>query len=151
MLVFTLILTVLLATNLAVGLISNASESSKDVSSPSDTVAVNQISVYDDKVIINVKNTYWTEYSDTNSMDPTIDQEANGIEIVPKSENDLKVGDIVSYEPYNDDGLIVHRIVSIGSDNLGAYYTMKGDNNSSADPEKVRFNQIKYKTIAIIY
>ena len=152
LLIFTLILTVLLATNLAVGLISNDSEFyAKEMLSPSDTVAENQISVYDDKIVINVEGAYWAEYSDTNSMDPVIDKEANGIEIVPKSEDELKVGDIVSYEPYNNEGLIVHRIVGIGSDNLGTYYTMKGDNNSSVDPERVRFNHIKYKTIAIIY
>ena len=152
LLIFILILTGLLATNLAVGLISNGSVFyAKEVLSPSDSIAENQISVYDDKVVINVKDAYWAEYSDTNSMDPTIDREAKGIEIVPKSENELKVGDIVSYEMYNDDGLIVHRIVGIGSDNLGTYYTMKGDNNSSVDPGKVRFSQIKYKTIMIIY
>jgi len=45
----------------------------------------------------------------------------------------------------------VHRVVYKGKDSIGTYFILKGDNNEEVDPGKVRFEQIKYKTIAIIY
>ncbi len=135
--------------NMAFGLISQDSLKAPEKTSPSDTIKEDQIKVYSDQVIINVSSAEWSEYADTNSMDPVIDSGANGIVIRPKSEAEIKMGDIVSYQQGAD--LVVHRIVGIGSDEIGTFYTTKGDNNSASDPEKVRFGQIKYKTIAIIY
>ena len=147
--IILLAIIIALFANMALGLISQDSIKAAEKLSPSDTIKEDQIKVYSDEVVINVSGAEWSEYTDTNSMDPVIDSGANGIVIKPKSESDLKIGDIVSYQQGID--LVVHRIVGIGSDELGTFYTMKGDNNSSSDPEKVRFNQVRYKTIAIIY
>lgn len=142
-----IILGIAVLASVAVGLMSESPEAI----SPSDTISSGQIQIYDNFVILNIPNAEWAEYTDTNSMVPVIDIGANGITIKPVSEEELKLGDIVSYLPGNSEDLVVHRIVEVSEDEQGAYYTMKGDNNSSADPEKVRFSQIRFKTIAIIY
>ena len=48
-------------------------------------------------------------------------------------------------------GFIGHRIISIGNDEEGTYYIMKGDNNQVQDPYKVRFSNIKYILIGVFY
>lgn len=145
--ILPIILSILVLTSLAVSMIY--ANPSKERASPSDTINPDQIKVYKDKVVIAIEGAEWAEYTDSNSMEPIIDSGANGIVIAPRSESELNVGDIVSYQLGDD--LVVHRIVGIDRDELGTFYIMKGDNNSSADLGKVRFNQIKYKTIAIIY
>jgi signal peptidase len=119
--------------------------------SPSDSVSEEQILVYNDKVILDLQNIKWVTYTNTGSMKPVIDEGANGLEVVPKFESELKVGDIVSYNASWNEELVVHRIVGMGEDVFGTYYILKGDNNQEHDSGKIRFEQIKYKTIAIIY
>ncbi len=150
-----ILITVLLlsVTALVVAYSSKATEAVANYSneSPSDFVSDDQIRVYGDKVILDVDNAVWVKYKNTGSMKPVIDSGANGLEIVPSSESELKVGDIVSYQAAWNDNLVVHRIVEVGSDAFGSYYILKGDNNMEQDSGKIRFSQIKYKTIAIIY
>jgi signal peptidase len=56
-------------------------------------------------------------------------------DVVPVS--DLKVGDVITYTPppgSGPDGLVTHRIVSIGRDQFGrALFQTKGDANKTAD------------------
>lgn len=119
--------------------------------SPSDWIKEDQIKVYNDKVIINLRDAEWASFTDTNSMDPLIDEKANAIEIIPKSVDDIHVGDIISYKSDYADGTIIHRVIKIGNDDKGWYCIVKGDNNQSPDPGKIRFNQIKRILVAIIY
>ena len=121
----------------------------EELMSPADRITQDQIHIYPDRIVIDIEGASWSKYADTNSMDPFLDIGANGLEIVPESEDDLFIGDIVAYE--TDQGLIVHRIVDIEEINGKKYFTLKGDNNSSNDPEKVPFEAIKYVTIGIIY
>jgi signal peptidase I len=114
-----------------------------------DYIKDNQIEIQDDKIIIHVKDASLAYYAATHSMDPILNSNANGIEIIPKTEQDIKIGDIVAYQDSND--LIVHRVIEISKDNQGTYYTLKGDNNTLQDPTKVRFSQIKYKLIGVLY
>ncbi len=123
----------------------------KEKASPYDRIPENKILVDNDKVIINIENAQWSRFTDTNSMDPVIDKGANAIQIVPKSPEEIHVGDIVSYKSEYADGIIIHRVIEIGSDKEGWYAIMKGDNNSYTDPGKVRFSQIQRIVIAIIY
>ncbi|MEK6817072.1 MAG: hypothetical protein AABY09_05635 [Nanoarchaeota archaeon] len=151
-----LILITVLLLSAAALLIAYSSESAEAVNSysnqsPSDYVSEGQIRVYDDMVVLDIDEAKWVSYEDTGSMKPVIDVGANGLEIVPKSESELGVGDIVSYQAAWNENLVVHRIVEVGSDAFGTYYILKGDNNTGQDSGKVRFSQIKYKTIAIIY
>lgn len=115
---------------------------------PQDFVKENQIQIYDDKVVINVKGASLSRYAATGSMKPTFDENANGIRIVPKTEDEINVGDIITYQ--SGDSLIVHRVVEKGTDSEGVYFITKGDNNTISDG-KVRFKDIKYETIALIW
>ncbi|MFH1589043.1 MAG: hypothetical protein ABIB43_00555, partial [archaeon] len=126
-------------------------DSSPERDSPSDWIKENQIEVYSDRIIIDLKNAEWATFTNTNSMDPIFDETSNAIEIVPESEDEINVGDIVSYESEFADGTIIHRVVYKGQDELGTYFVMKGDNNPSSDPGRVRFEQIRRVLVAIIY
>ena len=66
--------------------------------SPGDWIKENQIKVYDNKIIIELKDAEWASFTDTNSMDPVLDETANAIEIIPKSTDGIHVGDIISYK-----------------------------------------------------
>src|SRR4030042_7105782 len=119
----------------------NLSFNSDNNSAPFDFVEENQIQIFDDKVIINIAGASISRYAPTGSMLPVLDQGSNGIRIVPKSELEIHIGDIITFEQGNM--LIVHRVVEIGSDNEGTYFITKGDNNSINDG-KIRFADIKY-------
>jgi len=121
------------------------------INAPADWVGEGNIGVYNDRIVIYIENASISRYEDTKSMIPALDKEANGIRIVPNSPDDIHIGDIVTYEAGWIDGLVVHRIVYIGEDSLGKYYILKGDSNTENDPEKVRFEQIRYVTVALIY
>ena len=142
--------------NLAVGLITNSENpyfaiQSNERISPSDIINTKQIIILEDRIIINQPGITWASYANTNSMDPVLDEDSNGFEIVPESENQISVGDIIAYEPTWNEGLVIHRIIEIGYDEQGWYAILKGDNNPIQDPGKVRFEQVKYLLIGIIY
>ena len=98
--------------------------------------------------MINVREASLSKYAATGSMKPVFDENANGIRIVPKSEDDINVGDIVTYQ--SGDSLIVHRVIEKNKDKDGVYFIIKGDNNTISDG-KIRFKDIKYVTIAVIW
>jgi hypothetical protein len=117
--------------------------------SPSDWVKKENIKVYKDRIVIEIPDTIIAEFSDTNSMDPLLDAGTNGIEIVPQSPDQIQAGDIIAYD--SDQGVIIHRVIEKGTDRDGVYFITKGDNNREADPEKVRFEQVRRVLIALIY
>jgi len=119
--------------------------------SPSNTIDRSQILISDTQIQINIENAILVSYNNTNSMDPILDTEANGIEIPVTDETELNIGDIVSYKADWNETLISHRIIDIQEDEQGIFYTIKGDNNSSEDPGKVRRDQIEYKLIGVLY
>jgi hypothetical protein len=119
--------------------------------SPNDWIPESDIYVYDDKVIIDIEDAQWATFTDTNSMDPVIDLGANAIEVVPKSPGQIQVGDIVSYESKYASGTIIHRVVEVGQDSEGWFAIMKGDNNPTPDPGRIRFEQIRRVVIGILY
>lgn len=119
--------------------------------SPKDRIKDGEILVYNSMVVLNVSNVEWSKYTNTNSMDPLLDETANGLEIKPETEEDITVGDVIVYKPSWDAGLIVHRVISIEEDEQGKYYIVKGDNSETADSEKVRFNQIVGVLVGVLY
>ena len=145
------ILYIVLVITLAAVAIASINQGSSEKLSPKDRITEDQIHIYSDRIVIDIEEASWATYADTNSMDPLLDIGANGIEIIPKSENDLHIGDIAAYQSKSSQELIVHRIVEIKEDEQGKYFIFKGDNNKTEDIEKVRFNQIKYVLIGIIY
>ena len=121
----------------------------KELSSPGDWISEDQINVYSNRIVINIKNATWAGFTDTNSMDPFIDASANAIEIIPRSPELIKIGDVISYK--TNYGIIIHRIIEVGEDKEGTYYIVKGDNNRFEDPSKVRFKDIVGVVVAVIY
>ena len=119
-----------------------------NLNAPGDWIKKNQIHIYKDKVIIDVDDPSLGRYAPTGSMIPVLDKNSNGIKIIPKKEEDINIGDIITFE--QDGMLIVHRVVEKGEDEEGVYFITKGDNNNITDG-KIRFKDIKYVTIAIIY
>jgi len=117
-------------------------------SAPFDFVDESQIKVYDDKIVINISGASLSKYAPTGSMKPLLDENSNGIRIVPKSEKDIHIGDIITFK--QDNYLIVHRVIDAGTDSDGVYFITKGDNNNINDG-KVRFENIKYITIGVIW
>ena len=119
--------------------------------SPKDRIPQKDIVVLGDRVIISLPNAQWSTFTDTNSMDPVLDEGANAIQIVPPSADDIIVGDIISYESDYADGIFIHRVVYKGEDEQGTYFIAKGDNLPTSDPGRIRFAQIKRVVVAIIY
>ena len=121
---------------------------SYDAEAPSDWVSEEDIVVFDDMVILRIANATLSNYADGGSMLPFLDKGANGIRVVPESFDDVEVGDIVSY--LFDDIMIVHRVVEKGVDEEGVYFVMQGDNNLVSDG-KVRFEDVRYVTVGVLY
>ena len=126
---------------------NNSNENNKAM--PGNWIGEDKIRVYNDKVILDVKNAEWSRFTDTHSMEPVLGKYSNAIEIVPKNESEIKVGDIIVYE--SEQGLIVHRVIERGVDGAGVYFITKGDNNITPDSYKVRFSRIQRIVVGIIY
>jgi hypothetical protein len=120
-----------------------------ELASPSDWIKQEEIFVFPDKVLINVKNATWAGFTNTNSMDPFIDENSHAIEILPEDPNLIDIGDVISYK--TSYGVVIHRVIAKGIDSKGIYYKVKGDNNSLQDPLKVRYEDIKGVVVAVIY
>lgn len=119
--------------------------------SPSDWIKESQVNVLNDKIVISIKDATWAKFTDTNSMDPLIDEASNSLEIKPKSASELRIGDIVSYKSKTYGVTVIHRIVDIKEDSEGIYFVLKGDNNVVKDDEKVRFSQIEGVVVGVLY
>lgn len=130
-------------------MVSMVTGNAPEVPSPKARISENDILVTDNKVVIAIDNPQWATFTNTNSMDPVLDENAFAIEKRPASPDDLEVGDIASYD--GGDGIIIHRIVEKGVDKDGTYFLFKGDNNPLPDPDKVRFDQIKRVVVGILY
>ncbi len=119
-----------------------------NLSAPSNWVSEDNIHVYNDKLVLDVKGISLSRYASTGSMKPVFDENANGIRVVPVNESQIQVGDIVSFK--RGENMIVHRIVEKGIDENGIYFITKGDSNQYPD-EKIRFKDIAYVTIGVLY
>src|SRR3989344_2766401 len=116
---------------------------------PPDRIKESQIHVYEDKIIIDIKNPKWARFANTNSMVPFLDQGSNAIQVQPESPEDIQLGDIISYQ--YEDSIIIHRVIEIKEDEKGKYYIAQGDNNPEPDPVKIRFPQIRRILVGVIY
>jgi hypothetical protein len=119
--------------------------------SPKDRIVETDIKLYNQRVMINIKDAIIAKFTDTKSMEPVITKDSNAIEIVPKDINDIGVGDIISYKSAFSDGIIIHRVVEKRIDEEGLYLRAKGDNLEYNDPEKIRFSQVRRVVVGILY
>ncbi len=152
----TLIIFAVLLIIFSIGVISLADKQipanlfgGKELFSPSDWVKENQIKVYKDKITLDIQDATWASFTNTNSMDPFIDETSHAIEVLPEDANQINVGDVISYQ--SSYGTIIHRVTEKGKDEEGIYFLVKGDNNKFQDPFKVRFSQIKGVVVAVVY
>ena len=123
----------------------------RDRPSPANFFDTNQIRVYRDRVVLEQENILWAGFEDTKSMLPIINKDTNALQIAPNCPEDIKLGDIVSYRSDYADGIIIHRVIHIDEDEQGIYFVLKGDNNPTSDPGRIRCHQIDRKVVAIIY
>ena len=121
---------------------------SKNLSAPFDFIDEDQIKIYDDRIVIFIEDASLSRYAPTGSMLPVLDNGANGIRVQPSSEDKIHIGDIITFK--RDNYLIVHRVIDIGTDSEGVYFITKGDNNSISDG-KVRFKDVEYLTVGVIW
>lgn len=118
--------------------------------SPKDRIKQNDVLVLNNKVIITINNPEWAVFTNTNSMDPVIDE--NSIAIETKAIcDDIQIGDIVSYYSNIANTVVIHRVVDRFRDEKGVYFRFKGDNNEFVDPEKVRCEQLRRVVVGILY
>lgn len=124
---------------------------SKDKATISNTLTENDINVFKDKVVINIKEPKWAKIAPTNSMLPILNENTYVLQVTPLCPKEVNVGDIVSYKPENSSKIIIHRVVHKDEDGEGPYFVLKGDNNPTNDPGKVRCSQIDRKLVGILY
>tara|TARA_Y100000310_G_scaffold93669_1_gene91178 strand:+ start:2945 stop:3424 length:480 start_codon:yes stop_codon:yes gene_type:complete len=124
------------------------SEDNLKLNLPSDWISNENILVFEDEIVLRILDATISAYEPTGSMEPVLGAGASGIRIVPKSESQVNIGDIISFR--QDGELIVHRIIEKGFDEEGVYFTTKGDNSELVDG-KIRFENIKYVTIGVIW
>lgn len=128
---------------------------------PSDFINEKDIIVYKDKVVLNVSGVSLGRYANSGSMIPTLDFGSNGLRIIPTNESDIHLGDIITFKKEECEDsenntsnctefLVIHRVVKIGNDKNGTYFVTKGDNNFFKD-KKIRFDDIKYITIGVLW
>ncbi len=84
----------------------------------------------------------------TGSMWPNL--KGGGYVIVTAPE-DLKVDDIVIISASVYEREVVHRIIETGEDTEGVWYRTQGDNNSVPDGKVLRWSDISYKVVGVIY
>jgi hypothetical protein len=120
-----------------------------DLPSPIARVPISDVLVSHDQVILDIPDVQTGVVAASKSMDPFLDKNTVVLEVPPKASTDIKVGDIIIYELQGV--RIVHRVVSIDTDESGWFATTKGDNNPKPDPDPVRFSQVKGIVVGVIY
>jgi len=98
----------------------------------------------------NISQSQIAVVANTHSMEPTLTAGDMILERAPTSASELVIGDIITYASQTKGITIVHRIVSLGSDEFGWYAQTKGDNAQKIDDERIRFTQVKGIVVAII-
>jgi len=118
--------------------------------SPQDWISQSQIEMTSEGVFVRISNPQWAIFADSNSMDPVFDAGSHAIQIIPTDKSQVQVGDILSYQsPLGF--VMIHRVIEIGEDAEGWYAIVKGDNNPTPDPWKIRWDMVRRITVAVIY
>ncbi len=138
---------VMVITGFAVG---NAEEE-RHALMPADRITEDTLRTSDEGVLIKIANATIGRIEGTNSMRPLIGSESSAVMVRPHNAEDIKEGDIAAYESDDAAGLVLHRIVRTGSDEGGWFAITKGDNSRKEDPERVRFEQVRYVVVGILY
>lgn len=146
--VLMLVLLIIIVTGLTVNAVQST-QTTKERISPHDIIAESQIVNTRQTVTIHDKNLSLTRYTDTNSMDPVLDNTSTGIERIGVSIEEIEVGDIITFFYMGQN--IAHRVIEKGVDEQGIFVKTKGDNVPIVDGIKIRQEQIKGVLVGIIY
>ena len=119
----------------------------EEIASPSDHITRDNIIITDKFLILSIDNSILVDFKGTGSMEPVLNEYSNGIEIIPKSEDEIKVGDIIVYQNGNEK--IIHRVKYINEENGKKTFVLKGYNDNNE--ESVKFTDIKYILIGVLY
>lgn len=122
-----------------------------EVPSPSDWVKESNIHVYGDRIVIDINDAYWAYYENSNSMDPVLDTDTNGIYIMPDSEDDIQIGDIISFNKTDNEKPVCHRVVDMIETKDGKRFITKGDNNNVRDPGSIGFDKVIGVLVMLVY
>ncbi len=114
-------------------------------------ISEEHLDVSESAVTIRIADASLGRFEGSGSMEPFIGQKTKAILIKPNSESDIKAGDIIAYDSDEAGGLVSHRVVKISSDEKGWYAVAKGDNAPSQDHGRIRFGQVKYVVVGILY
>lgn len=126
---------------------SDVNLAKEEIASPSDRITRDNIIITDKFLILSIEDSILADFEDTGSMKPVLNQYSTGIEIVPKTEDQIKVGDIIVYQ--KEDERIIHRVKYIKEENGEKTFILKGDNDYNE--ESVKFTDIKYILIGVLY
>jgi len=118
------------------------------IEEPSDFFDNGDVLIYDDEVVLKISNARLANYDDTGSMAPLLGEGANGIVIAPSSEEEIGIGDVISFR--REGSVIVHRVVERGEDSEGVYFVTRGDNNDF-DDGVVRFGEVEGVLVGVLY
>lgn len=78
----------------------------------------------------------------TGSMEPNIN--IGDVVVVKKTQtNDVKVGDVITFQLDGQDSTVTHRIVEKIEDENSVIFRTKGDNNNAQDPDNVKPENIQ--------
>ncbi len=124
-----------------------ATGGSNDLDNPSDRITSDAIHLYEDKLVVEKSNLRYASVEDTKSMEPLLSSNSHVIEAEADVDS-LEIGDIISFSKENK--IIVHSIVSIGSDSNGWYALTKGYNNDFIDDWRVRSFELKGVVVGVL-
>ena len=124
--------------------------------SPCSRVNFGDVITYTNQVNIQSSDIVKGKVAGTGSMLPAISPSATVLYKKTNNVDDLCLGDIVVYDktqcnPNGISNTTIHRIVSKDIDDIGIYYTVKGDNNKAIDNCKIRLDDIKLVVVGILY
>lgn len=129
--------------------VSEPSKNLESIPSPSDIVKDSDIDLFTNKLIIDIPGLSVVSYKDSQSMLPLLTNSSHGIRVKPQSQFDIQLGDIISFNMSNM--TVVHRVIDVKSDEKGLYFVTQGDNSAVTDKNKIRFDDVEWKLIGVLY
>ena len=107
------------------------------------------IKVYNDEVRIETSGIRYAKVN-SNSMAPIITDTSTVLEKVPSSENEISVGDVISFYEPSVDKIVLHAVIDIVAKDSQTLYKTKGTANPEADPWLVPFENVKGVLVGVI-
>lgn len=126
----------------------------KEKPSPKVRIGPENIRLEGDRLTVELPtpDVWITPVADTGSMDPWFDAEDRVVLAKVSDWRDVQPGDVVVYAKDNDGRqLIIHQVVEQLRDERGPYFILKGLNNWTADPFRVRPEWLRWVLLGVLY